>query len=105
MDYAKKLISIYYGRVQKANEYFTNYKEGWKTEQGMIYCIFGQPDEVISEKLEQQWIYKGRKNELIFSFIPKLNALGIVEYKLEKNKEYEIEWFNAVEKWRRGVVD
>ncbi|MFQ3576326.1 MAG: GWxTD domain-containing protein [Cytophagales bacterium] len=105
MDYAKKLISTYYGRVQYANETFSIYKEGWKTDQGMIYTIFGPPDEIINESVEQQWIYKDRKNDLSFVFVSKRTPLGIYEFVLSKSKDYEREWNNTVEKWRKGIVE
>ena len=46
VDKARELIRIYYTRVLYANFYFTSYKEGWRTERGMIYIIYGPPDKV-----------------------------------------------------------
>jgi GWxTD domain-containing protein len=43
---AKEFIRNYYRRVEWANFYFTSYKEGWKTDRGMIYMLFGLPDEL-----------------------------------------------------------
>lgn len=43
IDKAEKTIEIYYQRVEEANKRFTSYKEGWKTDQGMIYILFGPP--------------------------------------------------------------
>lgn len=104
-DYAKKLISTYYGRVQYANETFSLYKEGWKTNQGMIYTVFGPPDEIINESIEQQWIYKDRRNDLAFVFVSRRTPLGIYEFVLSKSKDYEKEWNNTTEKWRKGIVE
>ena len=36
----------YYRRVRFANEEFTQYKDGWKTDRGMIYILFGPPNQV-----------------------------------------------------------
>lgn len=33
----------FYGRVQYANKTFRSYSEGWMTDKGMVYCIFGPP--------------------------------------------------------------
>ena len=38
---ARLLIRLYYNRIQLANEYFSTYKKGWKTDRGMIYTVFG----------------------------------------------------------------
>ncbi|MGB8489954.1 MAG: GWxTD domain-containing protein, partial [Bacteroidales bacterium] len=46
VDKARELIRIYYTRILYANYYFTSYKEGWRTERGMIYTIYGPPDKV-----------------------------------------------------------
>src|SRR5688500_9793242 len=43
---ARLLMRSYFRRVELANRYFTSYKEGWKTDRGMVYIIFGKPDEV-----------------------------------------------------------
>lgn len=40
---AKSTISLFYERVEKANKQFSNFKEGWKTDRGYIYILFGEP--------------------------------------------------------------
>ncbi|MDZ7807923.1 MAG: GWxTD domain-containing protein [Gracilimonas sp.] len=40
---AEDVISLYYTRVEEANKQFSNYKEGWKTDLGMVYILFGPP--------------------------------------------------------------
>ena len=42
LERAKELIKNYYGRLQHANLFFTSYLEGWKTDRGMIFMIFGE---------------------------------------------------------------
>jgi hypothetical protein len=32
--------------VRQANRLFTNYKEGWKTDTGMYYILYGRPSSV-----------------------------------------------------------
>ena len=46
VDKARELIRIYYTRVLYSNFYFSSYKEGWRSERGMIYIIYGPPDKV-----------------------------------------------------------
>jgi len=36
----------YYERVEYANKHFKHYTEGWRTDMGMIYIIFGPPSNV-----------------------------------------------------------
>jgi GWxTD domain-containing protein len=40
------VAALYYQRVRQANRLFTNYKEGWKTDRGVIYILFGPPDRM-----------------------------------------------------------
>ncbi|MBE0655047.1 MAG: GWxTD domain-containing protein, partial [Bacteroidales bacterium] len=39
MDDARELIRVFYNRVLFANLYFSAFKEGWKTDRGMIYIV------------------------------------------------------------------
>ncbi|HEX9007351.1 MAG TPA: GWxTD domain-containing protein [Bacteroidota bacterium] len=36
----------YYARVEYANRHFSHYREGWKTDMGMVYIMFGPPSNV-----------------------------------------------------------
>ena len=57
-DRAKDFMRNYYKRVEWANSYFTSYKEGWKTDRGMIYILFGLPDELYKFADREIWTYK-----------------------------------------------
>ena len=45
-DRALLLIHDYYSRVQRANELFSSHMEGWQTDRGMIYIVYGTPNVV-----------------------------------------------------------
>jgi len=49
VDKARELIRIFYTRVLYSNYYFTSYKDGWRSERGMIYIIYGPPDKVYKQ--------------------------------------------------------
>ncbi len=36
----------YYRRWAYANEHFADYREGWKTDRGRVYIIYGPPDDI-----------------------------------------------------------
>ena len=46
VERSRELIRIYYSRVLYANFFFSSFREGWKTERGMIYIIYGPPDKL-----------------------------------------------------------
>lgn len=102
---AKTMIKSYYDRVEAANAMFTTYKEGWKTDQGMIYALYGAPDEVYFNGEEEQWIYK--KNDGIsrvkFTFVRIKNIFTDRHFELLRSKSYESFWFGNVELWRKGI--
>lgn len=41
-----ELMIEYYSRIKVANEKFGSYKEGWKSDMGMVFIIFGNPSSI-----------------------------------------------------------
>ncbi|MCD4746252.1 MAG: GWxTD domain-containing protein, partial [Bacteroidales bacterium] len=54
---AKAMIQKYYNRVQDANIFFTSYQEGWRTDRGIIYIIYGEPNYVYKKTDVEEWTY------------------------------------------------
>jgi GWxTD domain-containing protein len=106
VDIAKELIKEYYQRITYANKSFTNYKEGWKTDRGIIYVVFGRPDEVASVQNGQQWVYfMGKKRKRVtFEFKKKPNMFSGFHYVLFRSPRYKKVYYEAVEMWRKGEV-
>lgn len=103
----KVLIKEFYSRVQRANVFFTTYKEGWKTDRGIIYIIYGQPDIVNIFPDSENWTYypKGNQSKLQFQFVREELPFTIHHYRLIKNPDYEMSWQNAVYEWRNGFIN
>ncbi len=55
---AKRILQLYYERVEQANLQFSNFKEGWKTDRGMIYILFGPPLYKDAGFGEMTWFYE-----------------------------------------------
>lgn len=55
---AKNIIKLYYERVEQANIQFSNYKEGWKTDMGMVFILFGPPLYTDTGFGEMTWFYE-----------------------------------------------
>ncbi|MBS4014547.1 MAG: GWxTD domain-containing protein [Bacteroidetes bacterium] len=100
---ARSLVSRYYNNVQLSNIFFTSYKEGWKTDRGMIYTIFGAPDIVILNDGFEVWHYKDtwRMNELQFEFIKKSHPYSDNHYVLKRKADYRNPWYLGIENWRK----
>lgn len=104
---ARKLIKVYYGRVKAANQLFTSHKAGWLTDRGMIYIIFGKPDEVNRRRQGEEWVYLRSKvtgADFKFIFNKKPNTFTQNHYEVERRLEYEFLWYSTVEKWRKGII-
>jgi len=62
----------YYGRIEYANKNFRSYTEGWMTDMGMVYIIFGQPFQVertprgSDGRTFSRWIYQNQRQ---FTFV------------------------------------
>ena len=103
---ARRTIKAYYNRVETANRLFTTYKEGWKTDMGMVYIIFGPPNKVARSKEKEVWTYTQSANfsEINFNFMKRLNQFTDEHYELVRYAEYEPIWYPTVEEWRTGLV-
>jgi GWxTD domain-containing protein len=103
---ARKLIRWYYQRIEDANGFFTTYKEGWKTDMGLIYIFFGAPDEVYNNGFSEKWNYS-KKDELpaiSFNFIRLKNAFSSKHYILERSYDYKSSWYRRVDMFRKGIL-
>jgi GWxTD domain-containing protein len=103
---ARVLIKSYYSRVQTANKLFTSYCEGWKTDRGLLYIIFGPPSSMYITNTTENWNYSQNYNygPLNFTFDKVSNPFSVNDYRLRRSSYYEIPWYRAVESWRDGRV-
>jgi len=103
---ARTLIREFYTRVESANNYFTSYLEGWKTDRGIIYIIYGSPNVVYKNKDYENWIY-GEENNMMsisFTFHKVNNPASNNDYSLNRSSMYKSSWFRAVDSWRNGRI-
>jgi GWxTD domain-containing protein len=101
---AKLIIKDYFDRIEEANLLFTNYKEGWKTDRGMIYIIVGPPDEVYRTEEKESWYYKnpGKNQIVVFNFLNLKNLFSDKHYMLIRDNQYKSFWFKSIDNWRKG---
>ena len=81
-----ELMEEYYRRVAFSIEAFTVVQDGWKTDRGMIYILFGPPDEIqrgpfeVDRKPYQVWEYYRIGKQFIFR-----DETGFGDYRLDHN--------------------
>jgi GWxTD domain-containing protein len=105
-ELARQVIRTYYNRVEEANRLFTSYKEGWKTDKGMIFIILGPPDKVQRSKDKEVWVYDQKANatNVNFTFNKRSNQFVDDHYELVRYVEYQPIWYPVVEAWRNGAI-
>lgn len=101
---AKKLIKAYYQRVWDANHHFTSYAEGWKTDRGMIYLVFGHPEKIELENNIEIWSYTLETGQLQFAFELVKHPIWGEVYILKRNEQYRPHWEFQVSQWRQGRI-
>ena len=105
-DRAKELIKRYYNRVKEANSFFSSYIEGWKTDRGMIYIIFGAPNVIYKTSNSESWVYGEDRNlmSLNLTFYNVINPFTDNDFILDRSVIYKNNWYRAVDTWRQGRI-
>ena len=103
---AKELIRIYYNRVLYANYYFTSFKEGWRTDRGMIYIIYGPPTTLYKTPSQERWIYgkETGENKIEFTFSKYDSPFSQNAYRLNRGADMVSRWVQAIRVWRQGNI-
>lgn len=106
MEYSRKLVQHYYSRVEFANQFFTSYKEGWKTDRGMVFIIMGKPDYVTRSGLNEIWQYDQifNKEFVTFAFRKQPIFLSNDNYELQRSENFKILWDALIDNWRKGII-
>jgi GWxTD domain-containing protein len=78
-----ELMAEYYDRIRYANQHFTNYMDGWRTDMGMIYIKYGAPDFVergpydFNTRPYEIWQYYNHRRRFVF-----VDMSGFGDYRL-----------------------
>ena len=98
---ARSLIRVFYNRVKFSNMVFASFKEGWKTDRGMVYVLFGVPSKVYVSEDREEWVYS---SNVKFTFVKVPSKLSDSNFILKRNESYEQIWYSVVESWRNGKI-
>jgi GWxTD domain-containing protein len=101
-DRARTFMRSYFRRVELANQYFTSYKEGWKTDRGMIFIIFGVPDEVVKFADREVWGYKNSQYDIAFNFTRSGTVFDPDNFVLIRQKKFQDTWYQVIDLWRNA---
>jgi GWxTD domain-containing protein len=99
---ARTFMRSYFKRVELANQYFTSYKEGWKTDRGMVYIVFGLPDQVYKFSDREVWNYKNNMYKLNFEFVKSSTVFDPENFVLVREKKFQETWYEVIDLWRNA---
>lgn len=106
---AKNVIRMYYERVEEANKQFSNYKEGWKTDRGMIYILFGPPWYVENNLDRRLWSFSYNRNDPDYNFLfiqrkLKTEYYPFENYVLQRSNYYYDTHYQQKQLWLTGQI-
>lgn len=102
---ASELIRKFYGRVQDANRLFSCHLDGWRSDRGMIYIVFGAPHKVYKTEYGELWAYgNSGPGAIEFRFDKQKNKFSENHFLLQRSTAFKDPWYLAVNAWREGRV-
>jgi GWxTD domain-containing protein len=106
VEKSRELIRVYYNRVVYSNLYFSSNKEGWKTDQGMIFILFGPPNRIQMNGDTESWYYFARRKSKVveYKFVREQDAFSDQNMMWQKTPESQSFRNEAIRSWRNGKV-
>jgi len=107
---ASGIVRLYYERVEQTNLLFTTYKEGWKTDRGMVYVLFGPPHYVETRFETETWHYDLSSRSGLSTFVFERASFyaarrpAFENWVLQRSNSYETIWRRAIRRWRQGTA-
>ncbi|OZC02835.1 GWxTD domain-containing protein [Rubricoccus marinus] len=99
---AAATFRAYYERVEEANRRFSTYTEGWKTDRGMIYVIFGPPERVENRFDREVWSYASGVFAFERTARRESGDAPFDVWTLVRDRAYDAQWRRAIRLWRNG---
>lgn len=106
---AREVMGLYYQRVVEANMQFTSFKEGWKTDMGMVYILFGPPWYVDRRGQNIRWTYGYDSNDPTRTFgfdRARMDSrrFPFDNWVLQRRQNYHYTNYERVQDWLSGHV-
>ena len=99
---ARNFMRTYFRNVELANRYFTSYKEGWKTDRGMVYIIYGLPQVVYLLGDREVWEYNNTTFIGRFTFTKSPTIFDLENFVLIREEDYRDAWYAIIDLWRKA---
>ncbi|MDI6402760.1 GWxTD domain-containing protein [Balneolaceae bacterium ANBcel3] len=108
-EQASRVIEAFYSRVEEANQQFSTYKEGWKTDMGLVYILFGPPWYVERSLDRMVWIYGYDRQDprRVFYFQRTrgdTRSQPFDHYVLQRSPQYHGIEYEQIQRWLSGSI-
>lgn len=108
-EQARRVIEKYYERVEQANKQFSNFKEGWMTDMGMMYVLFGPPWYVERSLERMVWLYGYNRSDprRVFHFRRTRvhsDTHPFEHYILLRHNQYHSVEYEQRQRWLTGTI-
>lgn len=108
-EQARRQIQRYYSRVEEANRMFSGFKEGWKTDMGMVFIMMGAPLRVEQQIDAVVWYYGyNRFDPSTVMVFERARTPGpswpFSHYVLMRNRYYQSLEIERISDWRSGRI-
>ena len=106
---AAATLATFYERVEQANRLFGNHEAGWATDPGMVYVVFGPPDDVRPTPTGETWSYRRGGTappQVVFDRTAARSAEGspFAVLTARRDRRFGGAWRAARAAWRAGRV-
>lgn len=106
---ARSVIELYYERVEEANKQFSSFKEGWKTDPGMVYILFGPPWYVEQHLDVMRWSYAYNRADPEYNYMFEKSKLKsefypFDNYLLQRRQMYFNIQYQQIQLWLSGNI-
>lgn len=106
---AREVMQQYYSRVVVANKEFSNFKEGWKTDEGMIFILFGNPWIIDKDLKKKTWYYSYNRLDHSKSFTFERvkvfsESYPFKNYVLKRKFDYNNVLYQQKQLWLSGAI-
>ncbi len=106
---AREVMAMYYNKVVSANLQFSNFKEGWKTDMGMVFILFGQPWNIDYSTQNIRWTYGYDRRDSDFNFIFVRTRKGDPRFPFDnwvvrRSTNFHTVTYRRVQDWLSGYV-
>ncbi len=106
VERARDQVEEFYSRVEAANIFFTSYTEGWRTDRGILYVVYGPPTNIYRDNETETWVYGEEASSLSYTFVfdKMINPFSNNDFALRRKSTYRYGWGLALESWRHGRI-